>query len=89
MTLSSYVLIGIEAVPVDVVVDCDQASVVDPAIGRLLRSVRPDKTESVSSAVGHVVNARTAPDRNLAPASLVLRVSQPWCQPTPRLPTHR
>jgi hypothetical protein len=69
--LSSDTLIGIEAVPVDVVVDGNRARAVEPESGRALHSVRSDKTESISSVIEHVVNARTSPDRNLAPAYLI------------------
>ena len=35
--------------------------------GRILHSVRIESIESVASVMEHVVNARTSPDRNLAP----------------------
>jgi hypothetical protein len=57
--LSSDALVGIEAVPVDVVVDGDRARDVEPESGRALRSVKLDKTESVGSAAARVVNGRT------------------------------
>jgi hypothetical protein len=43
--LSSYALVGIDAVPVDVVVDGHRAKVVEPASGRTQHSVRLDMTE--------------------------------------------
>ena len=61
--LSSYALVGIEAVPVGVIVDGDHVKVVEPVNGRTLHSVRPDKTEPVSSLIEHIVNSRTSPDR--------------------------
>jgi len=68
--LSSYALIGIEAVPADVVVDGDQARVVETETGRTLRSFRLETTGSVASVIERIVNARTSPGGNLAPADL-------------------
>jgi hypothetical protein len=68
--LSSYSLEGIEAVPIDVVVDGDRVRVVDPETRRVLHLVRLEATESVSSVIEHAVNARTAPLRKRAPDKL-------------------
>ncbi len=69
--LSSYALVGIEAVPVDVVAGENRVSVVDPETGRVLHSVRLDRNESGSSLVEHVVNVRTSPLRKRAPERLL------------------
>jgi len=67
--LTSYLLLGIDAVPVDVVMDNDRARVVETS--RCLHSFRFETTGSVASAISHVVNAYTRPDRNRAPARLI------------------
>jgi hypothetical protein len=77
LILSSYALIGLDAVPVEVVVDGDRARVVDPESGRVDRLVRLDTTVSESSAIEHVVNARTSPLRNLAPDRIIARKLSP------------
>jgi hypothetical protein len=46
--VSSYALVGIDAVPVIVVVDSDRTRVVEPVSGGTLHSSRLDTTESVS-----------------------------------------
>jgi hypothetical protein len=68
--LSSYWLVGIEALPVEVRVDGDRVSVVDPETDQILRSVRLEATLSGDSVAALLVNARTRPGRNLAPADL-------------------
>ena len=77
LILSSYALIGLDAVPVEVVVDGDRARVVDPESGRVDRLVRLDTTVSESSAIEHVVNVRTSPLRNLAPDRIIARKLSP------------
>lgn len=56
--LASYALVGIEAVPMDMVAGGHRAEVVEPETGRILHSVRLDKTESEGPAAEHVVNVR-------------------------------
>jgi hypothetical protein len=68
--LSSYALEGIEAVPINVVVDGERVRVVDPETGRLLHSVRLAATESLPSAIEHVVDARTLSQGRSAPSDL-------------------
>ena len=69
-TLSSYTLVGLDAVPVGVVVDGDQLRVVEPETGRTLHSVTLDRTESERPIPEHIVNTSTYPVRNLAPGRL-------------------
>jgi len=68
--LSSYALVGIEAVPLDVVPDGDWVRVVDPETGRVVHSVRLDLTLSERLILEHVVNTCTYPLRKRAPADL-------------------
>jgi hypothetical protein len=68
--LSSYALVGIEAVPVDVIVDAERVKVVELETRRTVHSVRLESSGSVSSVVQHIVNVRTSPDCNLAPERL-------------------
>lgn len=51
-TLSSYALLGLNAVPVDVVVDEDQARVVEPETGRCLACVTRSKPGPGRLSVG-------------------------------------
>jgi hypothetical protein len=46
-TASSYALVGIEADPVDVIVNEDSATVVEPGSRHVLHSVRLESTESI------------------------------------------
>jgi hypothetical protein len=48
-SLSSFSRIGLDALPVDVVVDEDRAKVVEPGVRRVLHSVRLEMAESASS----------------------------------------
>jgi hypothetical protein len=68
---SSFALVGIEAVPVDVIVDGDRAEVVERTRRRVFHSVRLESTGSVASLTSHLVNYRTHPVRNLAPDYLM------------------
>jgi hypothetical protein len=77
VTLSSYALVGIEAVPVDVVVDRDGAKVIEPESPRSLHSVRLDRIVSERPIPEHAVNARTSPLRNLAPERTIARKFYP------------
>ena len=61
---------GIKAVPVDVVVDRDRNRVVEPETGRVLHTVRLDRTSSERPILEHVVNVRTYPLRKCAPERL-------------------
>src|SRR4051812_33539087 len=67
-TLSSYALVGLDAVHVEFVADGDRAKGVEPANDRCLHSVKLRTTESGDSIIRQVVNVRTfAPGRS-APA---------------------
>jgi hypothetical protein len=68
--LSSYALVGIDAVPVNVNVDGDRVRVVDPQNGLVYHSVRLESIGSELSVVAHVVNVRTSPLRKRAPARI-------------------
>ena len=69
-TLPTYSLVGIDALPVEVRQDGERAMVVEPGVGRTLRSVRLGTPWSTESVAALVVNVRTSPVRNLAPADL-------------------
>jgi hypothetical protein len=64
--LAPYALVGVEAVPVDVLLDGERARVDDLQVARVLRSVRLESSGSVWSVGGHVVNVRTYPLRKRA-----------------------
>jgi hypothetical protein len=66
--LPSYALVGIEAVPVDVIVDGERVKVVEPESGHTLHSVSLGTTSPGDAPAAQVVNAHTPPGRNLAPA---------------------
>ena len=68
--LLSYALVGIEAVPMDVLVDRDRASVVESEIGRCRDAVRPRTTLPGSPRKEQVVNFRTLAPGRSAPADL-------------------
>src|SRR5262245_16705740 len=68
--LSPYALVGVEAVPVDVIVDGDPVQVVEPDSRRVLHSFRLDKTELEGSVAARVVNARNLAPGGPAPADL-------------------
>ena len=69
--LSSYALVGIEAVLVEVVVDRDRVRVVEPETGRVLHSVTLlDRTLPEGAVPEHVVNGRTLSQGRSAPADL-------------------
>jgi hypothetical protein len=80
MALSSYAPEGIEAVPVDVVVDGERVRVVDPETRRLLHSVRLESTESVWSVVEQVVNVRALAPGRSAPANLKQDAEREACE---------
>lgn len=67
-TLSSYWLVGIDAVPVEVRLAGDAVRVVEPEIGRILHSVTLDTTLSAGSILEHVVNVCAFAPRRSAPA---------------------
>jgi hypothetical protein len=68
-TLSSYALVGIDAVPVDVIVKGDQVKVVTTRSRRVLHSVTLlDKTLPEGSVPELVVNGRTLSQGRSAPA---------------------
>ena len=71
--LSSHALIGLDAAPVDVVVDSDGVRVVEPLTGHALRPVRLDRTESERRILENVVNVRTSPLRKRAPERLMTK----------------
>jgi hypothetical protein len=75
--LSSYALMGLDAVPVDVIADGDWVRVVDPETGRCIHFVRLDTSASGWPVPKHVVNIRAHPDRNLAPAKIIAQRSCP------------
>jgi hypothetical protein len=58
--LASNALVGIEADPVDVILDEDRAKVVEPGIARVLNSVRLELTESAPPGIEHLVNSHTS-----------------------------
>ena len=70
--LSFYALVGIEADPVDVVVDEDRAKVVEPGGRRVLHSVRLESTESASS-----VNAEPPGGPSELPRGIAVNRSTP------------
>ena len=68
--IGSYAWEPLGAIPVDVVVDGDRVKVVDPETGRCRLSVRLGTTSPGVTEPSQVVNTRTSPLRNLAPADL-------------------
>ncbi len=72
--LSSYALEGIEAVPVDVVVDGDRVKVVEPTTGRCVLSVRQPGPDPETRPTGSGVQV---PLRKRAPERLTARKFHP------------
>jgi hypothetical protein len=68
--LSSYALEDVEAVPADVGVDGDEATVDEPQNGGCHRSVKPHTTSSGASPPVHVVNTHTLAQGKLAPGRM-------------------
>jgi hypothetical protein len=69
--LSSYALVGIDAIPVDVIVKDDWVKVVETRTRRVFHSVRLlDRTLPKSSVPELVVNGRTLSQGRSAPADL-------------------
>jgi hypothetical protein len=66
--LSSYTLLGIEAVAMDVVVGRDRVQVDLPGTDKILYLVKLGMNASEAAGPSHVVNARTYPRHNLPPA---------------------
>jgi hypothetical protein len=82
-TLSSYALEGIEAVPVDLVVNGDRARVVEPGRGRYLRSVKPRTTSLEARQPVQSVNSHTLSQGRSAPARSITGLSCPASPPNP------
>ena len=69
--LSSYALVGIDAVPVDVMMEGDQVKVFDPDSRRVLHSDRMlNRTLPEGSVPEYAVNGRTLSQGRSAPAYL-------------------
>jgi hypothetical protein len=70
--LSSYALVGIEAVPVEVIVDVDRVKVAEARSRRVLHSVTLlDTTSPEGSVPKHAVNSRTLSQGRSAPARII------------------
>jgi hypothetical protein len=81
--IPTYCLHGIEAIPIDVIVDDDRAKIVESKIGRIDYSVKLESTASVSSITAHIVNVQTSPIRKRAPARSITALICP-VSPTPQ-----
>lgn len=80
--LSAYAPERIEAVPMDVLVDRDRASVVESEIGRCRDAVKPRTTLPGSPRQEQVVNFRTLAPGRSAPERMTTRNSTHYRQST-------